>query len=1073
MLQSLLLAATVGTSGLVESLSGTWKFKGFDRQADAFGALTQEEARLLSPESDDSKWYDIKVPLNWWRDPAHHIDKVQKPGEIYYRGYYRRTIDVENPKDGCRRILQFAAVGRSCDLLVNGRFVRSHFGEFTPFEADITDFLVPGTNLIALRVLADLGPKPGELWRHGYGARWGSWILKGGIWQEVALLTTPADRFRHVLIDTMPSLDSVRVRWNADLHGGAGDVAVSATIRDADGRTVACGAPRAAATANGVARGAFDLTAKGVRQWSPENPALYHLEIRLLRNGREVASRTERFGFRRLEIRGTRFLLNGEPIYFQGDTAQSGQWGGNGIDERKHAFSLLMRHKANGVNVLRTAHMPTIREVYGVADELGIIIYDEWSSCALEKVDEPSFERNNLAGLREFILAHYNHPSVAMYSLGNEICHRVDPALPRQLDKQYDLVKRLDTQGRPVCSFSGNAGIGAYGTSRIKTDFLDLHNYIGIENESWTRWFPVMDRFMKPIIEVYGENGRLTMPLVMFECVGAGWGVHREKDIKPGDPKRYADYLKNPCPTFTGSGNTSTCFSKATGLYRLVDPVSGGAHFIQSYLARRLSELYLQDGRIAGYAPWFGDVDVPGVGRWMQKVYPLLRRGRAGDRAFMPRQLTSPGQTKLECVVVNKRPKEVLDAKVVVTFEGVDGREIELGVCSVGNVPPMGEKSAPFGLVLPSGLPARGKIKLRHESRDRARAWNDYDVTVHSADAVVRASKARRRYVSTAAELPATGAAVVGPSGWHDADAPLRDFVRRGGTLLVLEPSDGAVPGFPELFVYPWSNHLVDLVMPAHPAFCGLTQEDFDLWAENPYGDVVSHLLHRLDEGLLAGIWKGQAVGEYAYGKGRVLVSTVAASAIADRNPAAAKYLSNLIAYAYGRGKPAAMPAKLEDVADRTPVRGFAGESFSVPTCPATLDFAAGKDDRPPAKIFFFNDEASRRIIGQKGLNLVEIRYRSSERGRIDLTLPKKDHTNRLTFTLPVSADPGTEKKVVLDLEKDFRYAKPDRFPLSDIRGELIIYNGYERDCGFPRPPIKLELLSVVFRKAMDSGIKQ
>ena len=53
MLQSLLLAAAVGTSGLVESLSGTWKFKGFDRQADAFGALTQEEARLLSPESDD------------------------------------------------------------------------------------------------------------------------------------------------------------------------------------------------------------------------------------------------------------------------------------------------------------------------------------------------------------------------------------------------------------------------------------------------------------------------------------------------------------------------------------------------------------------------------------------------------------------------------------------------------------------------------------------------------------------------------------------------------------------------------------------------------------------------------------------------------------------------------------------------------------------------------------------------------------------------------------------------------------------------------------------------------------
>lgn len=1050
----------------VHSLDGVWKFKGFDRQATRFAGTTDEERNLLAPGLDDSGWYDIKVPLNWWRDSAHHLDRCQCEGEIYYRGYYRRMFEVRNARDGRRRVLRFSGVGRECELYVNGRFVRHHLGEFTPFEADVTDLLVDGRNLVALRVLADFGPVCGEPWRHGYGATWGNWIMKGGLWQSVVLLETPSDRFRHVLIDTLPSLNAVCVCWDLASYGGSGPAEIVARVRDTAGRTVSDEAVLPVTLKGKTDRGRIEVSAKGITPWTPDTPVLYSLEIGLRREGRIVSSHTERFGFRRMEVRGRGFYLNGSPIYLVGDTAQSGGWGGVGADERAHALKVLGKHKANGVNVLRTAHMPTIREVYDVADELGILIYDEWSTAFAEKLDEPVFERNNLAGLREFILANYNHPSVTMYSLGNEVVHKKDPAMPRQLDKQYDLVKKLDTQGRPVCSFSGVAVIGAYGNARLKTDFLDLHNYIGIEDVSWTRWFPVMDnKFMKLIDSVFGVNGRLEMPLVMFECVGAGWGVHQERDVKPGDPQRYVDYVRNPCGAFDGSHNTSPCFSHATGLYRLVDPETGGHHFIQGYLGRRLCEMYLQDDRLAGFAPWFGDSDVPGIRRWMQKVYPLLRFGKAGDRAFMPAQLVSPGEVTLECVVLNKRAKPVRGAKVRVSFESPDCQTLALGECVAGDVGPMGERAVPFVLRLPTGLPAKGKMKLVLDAVGGETAWNDYDVTVHSAKEMT-VSVGAKAPPAAVSPLPSGGAVRLAHGDWKGKDRELRDFVRRGGTLLVTEPGPGSVPGFPEIFVKTWGNHLADLVVPSHPAFEGLVPEDFDLWAENPYGEVATNLVCNLDCGLLAGIWRGAMLVEYGFGAGRIVVSTFAAEGAARTNPAAARHLANLYRYVNGGASGRVVPVVLsEHPSDREP-KSLTDDAYTVPGCPYTLDFAGfgTGNAKPPVKIFSFMPQRAK--VSEKDYTCLEIRYRAHARGLLDITLPKSDHSTCRIYTLPVADDGGEERTACLDLESDFRFADPAKpFPMTDCRGEVLIYNGYCRKPFYPRPPVKVDILSMKFRK--------
>ena len=105
----------------VISLNGDWKFKGLDRQATPFGTTTDAEKTLLSAATDDRDWDVIRVPLNWWRHPQTHIDRVRHATEIYFRGYYRRTVEVADPKDGRRRLLRFQGVGRDAEVYLYGR----------------------------------------------------------------------------------------------------------------------------------------------------------------------------------------------------------------------------------------------------------------------------------------------------------------------------------------------------------------------------------------------------------------------------------------------------------------------------------------------------------------------------------------------------------------------------------------------------------------------------------------------------------------------------------------------------------------------------------------------------------------------------------------------------------------------------------------------------------------------------------------------------------------------------------------------------------------------------------------
>lgn len=1078
------------------SLNGTWKFSGLVAAPRPFGSLTDKERERLSPTTDDADWQTIPVPRDWWTLPKYAAGRsgVFDTNRVYFCGFYRKAFAVATPRDGRRRFLRFEEIGAEAELFVNGRFVAHHLGDFVPFEAEVTDFLVAGTNLVALRVRADyapLVPPPNRPpYTRPYGAHWDRYAIKGGLWHNVTLIETPSVRLTEVRVDPAEDLSSVRIRLVVDNAGGRLDGTLTATWA-AD---TAANAARPVATsretvcASGRTDLSMDLAAGGRKPWSPEAPNLHSLVLVLTdAAGRVRATQRVRLGLRTMRIRNGRFKLNGKPVYLVGDSLHSHKYGGRGRDNLADIRRDLAAWKANGVNLLRTAHAPAIPEVYDVADELGLMIYDEWCMSFCNVLDEAAFERNNLPALAAFVRRDYNHASVVCWSLGNEVKHQ-SPEVGRQLDLQYDLVKRLDGQNRPACAFSGVADVWLYGTARRKTDFLDTHRYHGIDSRSWTEWFPAMNAFYAQMAATYGRDGRLDLPLFLGECVGAGWGIRSDDGMRPGAVARYVDWSRRPCSWGKSEGMP---FAGATGLLPILDSARG-RHYLQGYLATRLVDLFRQDRRLAGFAPWFADPTVPGWMRWTQPTYPLLRNDATDSGRLMFRQLFAGETRRIDCVLVNDTAQTLVGLRAQVSF--ADGsRDIPLASVDLGVAEPFAEAVRPLDLTLPPDMAGDGEFRLRVVDAAGRDGRNAYSVRVHrraeatapvadaaahemvlyaadaTLEAVCRRLGLRARVWPDGAELPESGTLVVPPGAAVRSDRELAAFVRRGGTLLALEPDGLTPPGFPFLRLRAAPNHLVEPVAVAHPVFDGLTASDFDTWAERPNGHVVERVLAPIDAGVLAARPRyikdaaGMALAEYRFGAGRYVVSTVAAHGLWGVNPAATRCLRNLLASVVGGQHDGAAAPMLDPPDFRPTPTALSDDPLVVQRAdapPRRIDFPAAVTNAPFKILFFGKDKAK---LATNRYRYLTLTFASRSKGLVDITIPESGHRNRLTTTLPLACSDGAPVTVRLDLEKDFRFARPGTFSLSEARGEIILYNGYEKDQGSPRPPASFTLHEVKF----------
>ncbi|MCZ2840162.1 beta-glucuronidase [Modestobacter sp. VKM Ac-2985] len=374
--------------------------------------------------------------------------------------WYQRSVRVPRGWAGERVLLRLDSATHEGRVYVDGHLVAEHVGGYTPFEADITDVVRAGEEFrLTVGVnneLTNVTLPPGTLTVEQSGRRKQTYLHDffnyAGLARSVWLYSRPATHVEDVTVVT-----------GVDGAAGTVDYAVR-TSAPADVRVRALDATGAEVAAGTGAEGSLRI--EDVTLWQPGAAHLYDLVVEVVDGETVVDSYTEPFGVRTVEVRGTQFLINGEPFYFTGfgkheDTPIRGK--GHDDAYLVHDFQLM---DWIGANSFRTSHYPYAEEVLEFADRHGIVVIDETSAVGLNlavtgglagAVTTPTFspetfndqtQAAHAQHLRELIARDKNHPSVVMWCITNEPSSNEEGAR-EYFEPLVQLTRELDPT-RPV-----------------------------------------------------------------------------------------------------------------------------------------------------------------------------------------------------------------------------------------------------------------------------------------------------------------------------------------------------------------------------------------------------------------------------------------------------------------------------------------------------------------------------------------------------------------------------------------------------------------------------------------------
>ena len=415
------------------SMEGMWKFN-FVKDHN------KRPANFFALKYDDSQWKDFSVPglfeLNGYGDATYknigYAWATQfDPNPPYiselnnYTGSYRRTFELPKNWKGKDVYFHVGSATSNLTLWVNGKYVGYSEDSKVAAEFNISKYLKPGKNLIAMQVM-----------------RWcdGSYFEDQDFWRFTGIA-------REVYLYARPKLHAADIRLNAalennyqdgvlnykvSLKGGKTDVAI--TLCDKDGKQIA-----QATGAQGV------IKVPKVNAWTAETPYLYKAYITLKNKQGAAEVIPQKVGFRNVEIKNAQLLVNGQPVLVKGaDRHEMDPDGGYVVSLERMIQDIKIMKQLN-INAVRTSHYPCDPRWYDLCDEYGIYITAE---ANLES-HGMGYEEKSLAKFPEYIVPHIernegnvkpliNHPSVIVWSLGNECGYGVN------FEKAYDWVKACD-----------------------------------------------------------------------------------------------------------------------------------------------------------------------------------------------------------------------------------------------------------------------------------------------------------------------------------------------------------------------------------------------------------------------------------------------------------------------------------------------------------------------------------------------------------------------------------------------------------------------------------------------------
>jgi beta-glucuronidase len=432
----------------------------------------------------------LKVPGDW---------NTQRESLLFYEGplWYQRYFSYHK-RDHIRTFLNFGAANYFARVYLNGEKIAEHEGGFTPFVFEVTSKILEGQNSLVVEVNNVRRPD-------GVPALSTDWWNYGGLTRSVDLVEVPETFVQDYVVQLAKGSSTEIAGW-VQLNAASAQQSVSIEIPEINlKKTVS-------ADAQGHAE--FRFPAK-LKLWSPEDPKLYRV---IISSGSETVE--DQVGFRTIETQGTKIVLNGKPVFLRGiDLHEEAPFRSGRIASEEEDRILLQWAKDMGCNFVRLAHYPYNEAMVRLADQMGLLVWEEVPVYWDIAWQNPATLENAEAQLRDVITRDHDRASIILWSLSNETPPKPERTeflkslaeYARTLDSTRLLTSAMNrTQQTDANTRLLNDSLGQY------LDVLGVNEYIGWyehhpEDADATRW---TFTYQKPLImsefgagAVYGKHG--------------------------------------------------------------------------------------------------------------------------------------------------------------------------------------------------------------------------------------------------------------------------------------------------------------------------------------------------------------------------------------------------------------------------------------------------------------------------------------------------------------------------------------------------------------------------------------
>jgi beta-galactosidase len=416
-------------SPLYKSLNGIWKFHWVKNPA-------ERPVDFMNTGFDASAWDDIPVPSNWElqgygipiyvNQPYEWTDDPQPPAvphEYNPVGSYLRNFNIPQNWNDKRVYIHFGAVKSAMYLWINGKYAGYSQGSKTPAEWEITNLLIKGENTIALQVYR---------WSDGSYLECQDFWRISGIERDVFLYAKSKVAVRDYFVNANLVNDYLDGSFNVyfELEGYQGNKDKYSTkieLIDSKGNTVIQNQQQIKFNKSGGANIHFAEIIANINKWSAETPYLYTLNFSLEKEGVSVEAFQTKVGFRSSEIKDGQLLVNGKPVLLKGVNRHEHDPVTGHVISRESMLEDVKLMKLHNINTVRTCHYPDDPYWYDLCDEYGLYVIDEanieshgmgYGARSLAK--DPLWEQAHVDRVKRMVERDKNHPSIIIWSMGNE-----------------------------------------------------------------------------------------------------------------------------------------------------------------------------------------------------------------------------------------------------------------------------------------------------------------------------------------------------------------------------------------------------------------------------------------------------------------------------------------------------------------------------------------------------------------------------------------------------------------------------------------------------------------------------